>query len=533
VNLHFLSRRIRVIYSETDVALILNPRLTVIELLATVCDELGIAYPADTGSVKILIDALNRRLLESHARGKRTVLIIDEAQNLQEDVLEQIRLLTNLETAKEKLLQIILIGQPELLSILKQQRLRQLSQRITGRYHLLPLSRKETYAYIQHRLLVSDRRDPLFTARAMRLVYRISGGVPRIINIICDRALLGAYALGKQRIGGGIVRKASRETRGIRFWHRRLRAAWAGGFLAIAVLIIGLAVLLMPSGVSVLRQKVDALMGSGNRGASEKASGAIVPDPPAAEALISRDLIPAPPKSTQAGNSTNVDAVAQNAEGSLGTGSERGANARLMDVLNDASLEKSEPGFAGLYRQWGVEVPPKPSDIGCQDARSRGFDCLFQTGSWLKLRRYNIPAILDIVLPNGVRRQVTIVGLAEDTATLAIGGRNYTVPLSEINQVWDGSFVILWKPPFAPRQLSVGDRGKEVIWIRHTLDVLGGKTPESSYSELFDKDLEQRVMDFQRSQLLIQDGYVGNETLIRLTAALLGSSAPSISRRAR
>ncbi len=206
----------------TDIALILNPRLTVIELLATVCDELGISYPAEAASNKVLIDALNQRLLESHARSRRTVLIIDEAQNLNEDVLEQIRLLTNLETSKEKLLQIILIGQPELLSLLKRKNLRQLAQRITARYHLLSLSRSETHAYIQHRLLVAGRKEPLFTRRAMHCVYRLSRGMPRVINIICDRALLGAYALDAQRVSAGIVRKASRETRGSLAWLERI-----------------------------------------------------------------------------------------------------------------------------------------------------------------------------------------------------------------------------------------------------------------------------------------------------------------------
>ena len=244
----------------TDIALILNPRLTVIELLATVCDELGIAHPAEASSIKVLIDALNQRLLESHAKSRRTVLIIDEAQNLNEDVLEQIRLLTNLETSKEKLLQIILIGQPELLSLLKRKNLRQLAQRITARYHLLALSRSETYAYIQHRLLVAGRRDPLFTRRAMYCVYRLSRGVPRVINIICDRALLGAYALDAQRVSAGIVRKASRETRGILPWHRQFRFALIAGILAIAALIAAAAILLPPANRSLLRQKVESLI---------------------------------------------------------------------------------------------------------------------------------------------------------------------------------------------------------------------------------------------------------------------------------
>jgi general secretion pathway protein A len=171
----------------TDIALILNPRLSVIELLAAVCDELRIPYPAGTESIKQLIDALNRYLLEAHAKGRRTVLVIDEAQNLHRDVLEQIRLLTNLETEQEKLLQIILIGQPELLTILKHPGLRQLAQRVTARYHLLPLSRQETYSYIRHRLHIAGLSSPVFSPKAMRKVFRITGGVPRLINILCDR----------------------------------------------------------------------------------------------------------------------------------------------------------------------------------------------------------------------------------------------------------------------------------------------------------------------------------------------------------
>ena len=223
---------------ETDIALILNPQLTVIELLATVCDELRIPYPAEAASNKVLIDALNKHLLEAHALGRRTVLIIDEAQNLHSDVLEQIRLLTNLETSQEKLLQIILIGQPELLSILKRKKLRQLAQRITARYHLLALSRRETDAYIQHRLLVAGRRDPLFTGPAMRRIYRLSGGVPRLINIICDRALLGAYAEEKGRITSSIVRRACRETRGIIPWRLNPRLGLDNGITALFILII-------------------------------------------------------------------------------------------------------------------------------------------------------------------------------------------------------------------------------------------------------------------------------------------------------
>ncbi len=200
--------------ADVDVALILNPKLTALELLASVCDELRIAYPAGATSLKVLVDALYRHLLGAHARARRTVLIIDEAQNLTVEVLEQIRLLTNLETAREKLLQIILIGQPELSQMLEQPELRQLAQRVTARYHLLPFSPPETRGYILHRMEVAGQRAIAFTEAAMREAHRLSGGVPRLINVICDRALLGAYAHDLRRIEPRTVRTAAGEVLG-------------------------------------------------------------------------------------------------------------------------------------------------------------------------------------------------------------------------------------------------------------------------------------------------------------------------------
>ncbi|HEX7788234.1 MAG TPA: AAA family ATPase, partial [Methylomirabilota bacterium] len=169
-----------------DVALILNPRLTSPELLSALCDELRVPYPSGATSVKVLVDTVYRYLLDAHERGRRTVLIVDEAQNLTPDVLEQLRLLTNLETAREKLLQIVLIGQPELVTLLNRPELRQVAQRITVRYHLRPFEYRDTRAYVRHRLRVAGRRKPLFTESALRQVQRQSRGVPRLINVICD-----------------------------------------------------------------------------------------------------------------------------------------------------------------------------------------------------------------------------------------------------------------------------------------------------------------------------------------------------------
>ncbi|MGB5578524.1 MAG: AAA family ATPase, partial [Woeseiaceae bacterium] len=197
-----------------DVAVVLNPQLSVLEFLATICEELHIDVPHNRGSIKALTDALNRHLLKTHAEGRRTILIVDEAQNLSPAVLEQVRLLTNLETAKQKLLQIILIGQPELRELLGRNDLRQLAQRITGRYHLEPLTAEETAHYIEHRLKVAGALGEVFDPGAKKETFQLSQGVPRLINVICDRALLGAYSLESRRVDRRLIRRAAAEVRG-------------------------------------------------------------------------------------------------------------------------------------------------------------------------------------------------------------------------------------------------------------------------------------------------------------------------------
>ncbi|MDX1269755.1 MAG: AAA family ATPase, partial [Oceanisphaera sp.] len=197
----------------TDLAFILNPRCTAQELLSAICQELAIPINEDA-NLKQLTDAIHHHLLDAHAQGRQTVLLIDEAQNLSTEVLEQIRLLTNLETNTHKLLQIILLGQPELADKLKQPELRQLSQRITARYHLAPLSFSEMKAYIAHRLSVAGIEAALFRNNSLRRLYRLTGGVPRLINVICDRALLGAYVQRLPRVDLATLNRAAIEVLG-------------------------------------------------------------------------------------------------------------------------------------------------------------------------------------------------------------------------------------------------------------------------------------------------------------------------------
>lgn len=200
----------------SEIALVLNPKLTVLELLEMICDELRIAYPAGTRSIKLFVDRINRFLLSAHSQGRKTVLIIDEAQNLSIPVLEQIRLLTNLETNTQKLLQVIMLGQPELQRLLERHELRQLAQRITARYHLEPLPKDEIKAYLDHRLIAAGLSRPLFPAAAIDKLYCLSGGVPRLLNLLADRALLGAYVCDQLIVSPRLVAQAAKEVFGQR-----------------------------------------------------------------------------------------------------------------------------------------------------------------------------------------------------------------------------------------------------------------------------------------------------------------------------
>lgn len=220
----------------TDVALVLNPSLNPQELLETLCEELGLDVSAARGSLKQLLDLLNAKLLAAHAEGRRVVLMLDEAQNLSLEALEQVRLLTNLETATQKLLQIILLGQPELAEKLARPELRQLAQRVTARYHLGTLTAGETASYITHRLSVAGCDRPVFSHAALALVHRRSGGIPRLINVLADHALLAAFAKNQLQIDRAIIRRAAAEVWPAAPIPTRLARLWPLAWLLPAVL---------------------------------------------------------------------------------------------------------------------------------------------------------------------------------------------------------------------------------------------------------------------------------------------------------
>jgi general secretion pathway protein A len=464
---------------QTQVACLLNPRLSVPELLAALCDELHISYPEGNASIKVFVDRINAFLLDAHAAGRRIVLIIDEAQNLSTEVLEQIRLLTNLETSRRKLLQIILLGQPELRDKLDRQEMRQLRQRITACYHLEPLNRAETVEYVRHRLTVAGLSRPLFTGRALASLYRLSGGIPRQINLICDRALLGAYAQGKGEVGRQTLVRAAAEmnTRGAaRF---PLRGA------AMIVLLVGAAAFgagyrFMAPKESIPADTAEAVPATVSFTATPAAA------PPA----------PVPPAVTEIAWPTNP------------------------------SPHSKEAAYRTLLAAWGLGYAPERHGDACDFAERNRLSCLYRRGSLGSLRLLDRPAVLSLRTGKGETFYATLVTLpaeGEEAVTLTVDGEEFRAPLRDLERHWFGEFTVIWRKPPFDNVLRPGDRGPEVDWLALRLAAaLGG--PEPARGLALEGKLLQRLKTFQEAHGLEPDGCVGPNTLIHLDSVLGGGS---------
>ena len=476
-----------------DVALILNPVLSPEELLATLCDELGVKDEGGARSRKGLVDLLYRHLLAAHAAKRRTVLIVDEAQNLTVEALEQLRLLTNLETAKQKLLQIMLIGQPELVDLLARPDLRQLSQRITARYHLLPFTAQETRAYLSHRLALAGGAANIFERGALREVHRLSGGVPRLINVICDRALLGAYAQRRATVDRQTVRASAREVFG------RRRASWRLVTAGALVLLAG--------------------------GAAAALLGGTIPSLPLPRSIAAR--------SAKADRAVSPAALMPAATpGDSRTSVQGPAPAALSELLRKDELAADRvSSFMNLFAWWRIEARGWTGEP-CETAASMGLECVEAAGGWTNLRRLDLPAALRLRTPDGKPHWAAIVALDAEKATLMLGSRVVTPAVKEIDAFWDGRFEVLWQPPpIGAREVVPGTRGKPAVWLRQRLDALDGQ-PSTAGGDVYDEPLRARVLAFQQSQSLTADGIAGVETLARL-GSLVDQRIPSLSRAAK
>jgi general secretion pathway protein A len=474
-----------------DVAVILNPRVTPVEFLLTICEELGVAIAeADRNSVKQMVDALNRRLLNAHAEGRRIIVLVDEAQNLSFDVLEQVRLLTNLETPTQKLLQIILIGQPELRELLDRTDLRQLAQRITGRYHLMPLSREETKGYVRHRLRVAGATQEIFTPSALLELHRLSSGIPRVINVACDRALLGGYTQETKKITASLVRRAAGEVYGRRFFPTWL--GWVVGSLGV----VALAGILF-FGWQYWRHQSPVLSAS-RAIKSAAATHMVAPNaaavaPPATPAVAVAPL----PKLV------SVNALLQ---------------------ANEANTTDAA-AFRRLLALWGTALADDRDP--CGQAAKAGLACLDQRGSWTQVKTLNRPAILTLTDDHGQRHRVVLSSLDDQTATLNLGEHNAKVSIDDLSRDWFGDFTVVWKPKTSrTRLLSLGMQGDEVRWLRRSLNALGGLASDPEHADVYDQELAIAVQNFQREHRLNVDGIAGVQTQVVLDTALADPNSP-------
>jgi len=497
-----------------DVALILNPRVTPAEFLLTICEELHVPVPeAGRGSTKTLMDLIGRHLLDTHARGRRVVLIVDEAQNLSTQTLEQVRLLTNLETATTKLLQIILIGQPELRELLDQPELRQLAQRITGRYHLDPLTPEETAGYVKHRMRIAGSTAEVFTPAALREVHRLSGGIPRVINVICDRALLGAFTREDHRAGGALVRQAASEVYG-----RPVPAPWlkwatvAAVAAALGLVAVGVWTYVSQRPVATADRAAEATPA---RVLPEHSAAPATSGGPAAEAVGG----PASPVGATA------DETAAPPSGAAATPALASVDELLVRHANDTTTEAA---LAKLFALWGTVYEPARGR-GCEQAARQGLECLFQKGSWAQLRTLNRPAILTLTDDVGRTHQVVLTALGDERATIDLGGGAREVSITSLSRYWFGDFLLLWRPPLAvAKALSPGMRGADVRWLRESVLAAQGLPAATPASDLYDDELVRLVQDFQRQHRLAVDGVAGVQTQIVLDTSINATGSPTI-----
>ncbi len=478
-----------------DVAVILNPQLSALEFLQTICEELGVSTPDEKNSSKALIDALNHYLLTAHADGRRTIVVVDEAQNLARDVLEQVRLLTNLETSKQKLLQIILIGQPELRELLARTDLRQLAQRITGRYHLEPLSRDEAAEYVEHRLRIAGALGEIFDGAAKNEVFKFSQGVPRLINVISDRALLGAYSRESRRVTRNLVRRAAAEVSGKTYSSPLLR--WATPVMVAA------GVLLVVFGAWSLysEQKTQAPI------EAQANVSPVIMDPPIVRPDLDLQIPLDPYQQTEAPEpETTLD-----------------EQLRLAIELTNI-----ETALATLLDLWGLDSGNAAN--ACSPAQTSGYECLGQRGSWNNLRQLDRPAILTLTDNDGDSHRVVLTAIQGDRAELSIAGLRVSHRLEDVSELWFGQYLLIWKPANGVSvALLPGATGPNVIWLRESLAAIDDRYRAEPFdSDVYDSLLAEHVREFQRDHRLIVDGLAGTQTQIIVNSLLAADNVPRL-----
>ncbi|NOR18738.1 MAG: AAA family ATPase [Xanthomonadales bacterium] len=471
----------------TRIALLLNPLVTPRELLAAVSEELEIDISTSIDSTRLLVDGLNRYLLAAHERGERVVVVIDEAPNLSPEALEQVRLLTNLETSKEKLLQIVLLGQPELRELLQRRNLRQLAQRITARYHLSPLGPRDTHLYIAHRMQIAGAQRNPFRRGAMNALYQRSQGIPRLINIIADRSLVAAFAKERLDVSAAMVHEAANEVQLGEKQVRRVRWPWL--VAATAALLVG--------------------------------------------AVAVKTLIDIPPQTDpERSNAVSIDNQNVTAEPATQTKNVAPENVAPAEVETTSMPESVEPelvavldtewlaghqqnvwqGMADIWQHPGAEISIQAA---CNGDNSGGYACLDEQGSWSKIKRLGLPVLL--ILHGQTPGFLLLHGIDGDRLLVGNKDQLQTVSKDSVESLWLGSYLVVW--PQAPEWPPLVKRDDEGPAVSTIMEMATRVDVPYHGEQIFNADFERWLKSYQIRNGLEADGIVGRKTLLYLMTA--------------
>ncbi|MEZ8742181.1 AAA family ATPase [Photobacterium swingsii] len=479
---------------DTQVAVILNPALSAQELLASICDELGLTYP-ETASYKKLMDTIYQHLLSNHSDGRQTLLLIDEAQHLMPDVLEQLRLLTNLETESRKLLKVVLIGQPELQQLLQQERLRQLAQRITSRYHLLALTGQEVSEYVHYRLRAVNCLFAVFDDHATAVIAKRTQGIPRLINLVCDKAMQLAYQQSTHQVSKALMSQACDE---VLSWHQpsnpALGATWRESMAYVpnsvmqhlTALTLGIAVALggywfaqQQAWLSIEKVALDSLVEPVSRTAQ-------------------------PPSEVEPQVRPNIQSEA------------------VLLAQAIAQSRSDRDAMQTLYRLWGYET--SLSQANCTTSQRLYLSCYTDSsadsGATISgLALINRPALMKMHSEEYGDYFAVLYRYSREQVELLVGGQRLAVSHAWFERHWLGDYTLLWRPPLGDKtSIRFGQRGERVEWLNQQLSTLLGE-PMTSHNR-FDQSVLDKLRRFQQSQNLSADGIAGPKTLMVLDAAL-------------
>lgn len=490
--------------SDVPTAFIFNPTLSWENMLRRIARDLGV--PVDETGDADLMDVLNERLLTIRREGRAAVVVIDEAQAMHPEVLERLRLLSNLETSTEKLLKLVLVGQPQLARVLADPELAQLNQRITLRWHLRPLTRAETFAYVRHRLAVAGgpRATRLFTRAALSRVHRYSAGVPRLVNMIAHRALLAAYVRRERRVRARAVRRAYREIRTVpltqtaRSWHLQ----W---WLAMLAVVLVAAATRLPE----VRTRLAAV-----------GPASVVPDPMAVPAVAG--TAPAPPPAAASSPARPTPSLVAD-EAFLAF--ER----RLAALGPDESLRAAVATVLGRWQAppLGDDERPSPASLEAL-AHPRRLESMRLTGNLSMLRLLDLPAVLELHLAAARHpAYVALTAVDDEVVTLAVADETVWLPSGHLDRVWFGDAHVLWRdfeglgPTFGTEA-----RGDHVARLQRLLARIGYY--EGPTTGWFGESTRDAVLRFQRSRRLDADSRIGRLTRITLYAASRAYGAPTL-----